>query len=75
MAENAPEDVPELLFYIAPSTPIATVGTQSVTFACGGDRPPLILSAQGFTYLGERIMDAGEAYRLFMDFLKRSEQV
>lgn len=47
-----------------------THASHSVTFACGGDKPPLILDADGFTYRGERILDAGEAYRLFMDCLK-----
>lgn len=38
---------------------------------CVDDGEPLILEKDGFIYKGERVEDAGEAHRLFLDWLRK----
>lgn len=43
----------------------------NITFKTGSPpEPVMVLTKDGFIYKGQRIDDAGEAYRLFIEWLK-----
>lgn len=39
---------------------------------CADGEEPLVLTKEGFYYLGEIVSDKGDAYRLFNEFLNKS---
>lgn len=43
-----------------------------IRFTLGNNQDQLILDESGFTYMGKEIKDAGEAYDVFMKFMRRS---
>ena len=38
-----------------------------ISFNCGASAPVLVLDEKGMTYKGQRIEDAGEAHRVFLE--------
>lgn len=47
----------------------------SISFRCGQDAPILVLDELGMTYKGQRIEDAGEAYRAFLETMRAMREV
>jgi hypothetical protein len=41
----------------------------NVIFTCGSLEPVLVLDEKGMTYKGQRIEDAGEAHRAFLEVM------
>lgn len=41
----------------------------NVVFTCGASAPVLVLDEHGMTYKGQRIEDAGEAHRAFLEVM------
>ena len=46
----------------------------NVVFTCGASAPVLVLDEHGMTYKGQRIEDAGEAHRAFLEVMKMMQE-
>jgi hypothetical protein len=51
-----------------------TAQPNSITFKSGTPEEIIRLDSKGFYYRGQLIEDAGEAHRLFLEFMRQSNQ-
>ena len=56
-----------------PTKTIEIAPANTITFTILGE-PVLLLDKDGFTYLGERIIDAGKAYDIWMEVMRKMEK-
>ena len=56
-----------------PTKTIEIAPANTITFTILGE-PVLLLDKDGFTYLGERIADAGKAYDIWMEVMLKMEK-
>jgi len=56
-----------------PTKTIEIAPANTITFTILGE-PVLLLDKDGFTYLGERITDAGKAYDIWMEVMLKMEK-
>ena len=56
-----------------PTKTIEIAPANTITFTILGE-PVLLLDKDGFTYLGERITDAGKAYDIWMEVMRKMEK-
>ena len=46
----------------------------NIVFTCGASAPVLVLDEHGMTYKGQRIEDAGEAHRAFLEVMSMMKE-
>ena len=56
-----------------PTKTIEIAPANTITFNILGEHV-LLLDKDGFTYLGERIIDAGKAYDIWMEVMRKMEK-